>query len=143
MEHHGCDGIVWGVQPTLLNKSENGMESILGTGNAAVRPVFSGAWQNPPNENSKKDVLAINAQHVDVRQMVQASEFTIHGTETGINELPSAHEYMIKIIIPSSAKAGLLQALKLFHITESYLFPDLEHLAEDLVNNQYIGSSAD
>lgn len=131
------DGVVWGLQPTLLNKEQAGSESILGVGNKIVRPLFDEAWKAVPRDHSKAKVFAITAQHVDVRQMVQSSEFTLHGTAHPIEELPSADRFVIRIKIPSTAKCEMKQMLNLLHIKDSYLFPDLEHLAKELQENQY------
>ena len=131
------DGVVWGLQPTLLNKDQTESEVIFGVGNQRVRPIFDDAWKSTPSEHGKAKVLAITAQHVDVRQMVQSSEFTVHATPHPIEELQNADRFVVQVKIPSAAKRGMQQALNLLHIKDSYLFPDLEHLARELQENEY------
>jgi len=134
LEH---DGVVWGLLPTLLNKYQSETEGIFGVSNKMVRPIFDDAWKRTPSEKGQAEVLAIGAQHVDVRQMVQSSEFTVHATSRPIEELPNADRFVVRVKIPSAAKRGMQQALKLLHIKDSYLFPDLEHLAMELQENEY------
>lgn len=136
-ENDGHDGVIWGVQPTILNKHVHDYETIMDPFSKYVQPVFEGSWSRCPSEDSNKNAIAIAAQQFDLRQMVQSSEFTVHGNDIGINNLPSAHEYLIKIIIPSSEKSNLALELRLLNINESQLFPDLEHLAKDLTGTNY------
>ena len=131
------DGVVWGLQPTLLNKYQAESETILGIGNKIVQPIFADAWKGASSAPESAKVLAITAQHIDVRQMVQSSEFTLHGTPHPIEELQNADRFVVQIKIPSAAKRGIQQSLNLLHIKDSYLFPDLEHLAKELQQSQY------
>jgi hypothetical protein len=64
--------------------------------------------------------------------MVQLSEFTLHGVPTPIEELPNNEKFLMKFIIPRGAKARLRRFLRAFGVTNSTLFPDLEHLAGDV-----------
>jgi len=81
------DAIVWGLLPTSLNNFQVEIDGILGTGNEFVKPLFQNVWAAVANRVDAPQILAVNTQHVDVRQMVQASEFTIHGSETPITEV--------------------------------------------------------
>lgn len=136
-EFENQDGVVWGLLQTYLNKEQVGENQILGIGNKFVKPLFDDAWKASSNVKGDGKVVAISAQHVDVRQMVQASEFTLHGTSQPINELQNADQFLINIKIPAAAKRKISQTLALFNITESYLFPDLEHLAKELREKKY------
>lgn len=131
------DAVVWGLMPTALNNHQVGVNSILGTGSPKSRPVFSNVWSNPAEKVEAPNILAINTQHIDIRQMIQASEFTIHGSETRINDLPDADQFLVSITLPATSKPAYRQILKLLNITESYLFPDLEHLAKQIQSLRY------
>ena len=136
-EFENQDGVVWGLLPTYLNKEQVGEKGILGTGHKFVKPLFDEVWKGSSNVQGDGRVVAITAQHVDVRQMVQASEFTLHGTSQPINDLQNTDQFLVSIKIPAAAKRGISQALRLLNITESYLFPDLEHLAKELEKTKY------
>lgn len=126
------DGIVWGLMPTAFNNDQVGVEAIIGTGGIPARKVFSNVWSNPPEKVEAPQIMAINTQHVDIRQMIQASEFTIHGSDVGINNLQNAEQFLVSITIPAVTKGGFRQLLKILNFTDSYLFPDLEHLAKQI-----------
>ena len=69
--------------------------------------------------------------------MVQYSTFTIHGSTEPINQIPRNERFLIRYDIPAESKPGLLQSLNLLGIKKSFLFPDLEHLANDLPSIQF------
>ena len=76
----------------------------------SVRPVFSAVATHKRDEKTTK-TLAITAQHIDIRQMIQASEFTIHGTDTPLNKMPEADQFMVCLRIPHAAKKELRRSL--------------------------------
>ena len=131
------DGVVYGLMPTELNHKQVGTKSILGPGGAISHKVFDNVWKNPSEKYDAFNILAINTQHVDIRQMVQASQFTIHGTNTPITALEGARDCLVSITIPSSVKKSFRQIMNLFHFNDSYLFPDLEHLAQQIQTLNY------
>lgn len=62
--------------------------------------------------------------------MIQMSEFTIHGSRKPLETYNDAEEFLVKLIIPGACKTHFRERLIFFGISESYLFPDLEHLAK-------------
>ncbi len=131
------DAKVWGLMPTELNENQVSDSGIIGTGHEKVAKSFANVWKRPSERFDTPETIAINTQHVDVRQMVQASQFTIHGSETDMVELPNSKTFLCSITIPAASKNAFRQVLNLFHITESYLFPDLEHLAKQIQTLPY------
>lgn len=131
------DAVIYGLMPTELNHAQVGTKGILGTGNTTVRKVFDNVWKNPPEKIDAPNILAINTQHVDVRQMVQASQFTIHGASKPITDLEGAGGCLISITVPCAVKASFRQIMNLIHFNDSYLFPDLEHLARQIQSLNY------
>jgi hypothetical protein len=128
------DAVVWGLLPTALNNFQVGVDGILGTGNDFIKPLFNNVWAALSNKVEAPQILAVNTQHIDVRQMVQASEFTIHGSESPISELPDSDKFLVSITLPKESKIAFRQTLNVFNLTESFLFPDLEHLAKQIQN---------
>jgi len=131
------DSVVYGLMPTELNHAQIGIRGILGTGNPTAQKVFNNVWKNPDEKVEAPNILAINTQHVDIRQMIQSSQFTIHGSDVALTELKDAERYVISIIIPKAVKSAFRQILNLFHMNDSYLFPDLEHLARQIQSLPY------
>jgi hypothetical protein len=66
--------------------------------------------------------------------MAQSSEFTIHGVESGLEDMENAENFLVTIKIPKAAKENFRNMLDLIEITESHLFPDLEHLSRYIEN---------
>jgi len=83
-------------------------------------------------------IVALNTTQVYQRMMNQHSRFTIHGTKTPLNTLSDADQFVFKLVIPSTAKACIQQELLRMGIRLSILFPDLEHLAKDILEYPYV-----
>ncbi len=130
-EYDGKDGGLWGLQPSRLNMAQVEKKLILGSKNSLVSPLFQAAYELGKDPEAGK-TLAIMAQHIDIRQMVQASEFTIHGSDTPLDQIPEADQFLVRIRIPQEAKSTMRKCLDVFNVSESYLFPDLEHLSKEL-----------
>jgi hypothetical protein len=131
------DAVIWSLMPTVLNENKIGINGIVGTGHGKVRDSFANVWKRLPERKESSEIIAINTQHVDIRQMVQASQFTLHGSEADMTTLPNANDFLCSITIPAASKNHFHQVLNLFHVTESYLFPDLEHLAKQIQKLPY------
>lgn len=131
------DSSVWALAPTVLNETQTGERSTFGVGNARIRPLVQQAWQKPPGGSVDQSCLAINSQHQDVRQMVQAAACTIHGSEQPLEDRAAAETYLYSITIPANRKAAFRQLADLLHLSELYLFPDLEHLAKHVQRTQF------
>ena len=77
-------------------------------------------------------VAAFIPQHTILRHMVQKAHFTIHHTPKVMDELPSASEFLVKIIIPLDKRKEILEELQWAGISRDLLFPDLDNLAKHL-----------
>ena len=75
-ERYGSDnGVLWGLQPVALNDLQLREKVILGVSDPRVRPLVEAAFKLGAEKGTGK-AFAIAAQHVDMRQVLQASEFT-------------------------------------------------------------------
>ena len=128
---HDEDGAVWALVGANLNEDQTGEHSFLGLSRAPASTLFREAF-DPEGREPSNAIVAISSYETDIRMMVQLSEFTLHGAPTPIEELPNSKKFLAKFVIPKAAKLRLKLALNLFGISESTLFPDLEHLAADL-----------
>ena len=130
------DGILWGISPGHLNVSQNAsFDGILPNINPVVNDIFLSAFN--PTQKTPPYILSTHSVHASNRQMMQSSEFTIHGIDTPIESMKDSHKFISKIIIPNSCKNDFKVALDFFHITKSHTFPDLDHLAEELSEYKY------
>jgi hypothetical protein len=78
------------------------------------------------------DILAVVGFDVDLRMAVPQAGFTIHGTATPLDRRPGADRFLVKFIIPRTARARFAEELWSLGIRRSMLFPDLANLAQDL-----------
>ncbi|CRF32570.1 hypothetical protein BRSU_0878 [Brachyspira suanatina] len=89
-------------------------------------------------------IAACYPTHYDGRVYNQYSAFTVHNTmkklENINNELINndSKGFLDKIIIPSSKKKILLNDLKIMGITDSYIFPDFQHLSNNILDDKGI-----
>lgn len=81
--------------------------------------------------------IAVQADEIDTRMLVQRSTFTLHGGATPMIKLKDADTYLQSIIIPFDAKPSIRTSLKHLGIRQSTLFPDLTNLAADLAHADY------
>jgi hypothetical protein len=135
-------GALWALRPTSLNKQTGEVEGILGIESPLPRKLFQAPFQQNPNDPDT--AVAIVANQVDIRMLIQQSAFTIHGSESQpLEELPDHDEFLMRFEIPATAKEIIRTQLRWLGMTESYLFPDLEHLAKHLREKTFGGSQVD
>ena len=103
------------------------------------------AWHNRDVERFKDprfdlDVpIAFPATYQDQRMIAQRSCFTIHGSSLSpmqdilIDKGENLEEYLFEYEIDKNEKNSLLKELSVLGISAATIFPDLEHLAHDLV----------
>ena len=126
-------GSVWGLSPSRLNKAESNLNAIFTSEDTKLKPLIEAAFRLESGDNSvAKTIAAIGANHFDVRHMVQLSAFTIHGRAELLNHVSNAGTFLVKLDIPAEHKPKIRADLLNLGITESFLFPDLEHLARDI-----------
>ncbi|MEW6250350.1 MAG: FRG domain-containing protein [Planctomycetota bacterium] len=135
------DGAVWALSPDRLNESQFGQRGILSLDHRMVAPVVNAAFERSVSAASGI-TAAVAAQHVDLRQLVQGSEFTLHGSPVPLNQMPKSSEFLRCIKISAMFKFGLLRLLGLLGIHKSTLFPDLENLALELERTSFCTRTA-
>jgi hypothetical protein len=124
------DGCLYALNPYELNQKELGVQGTIIPNNVSGLPLIKKAFDSQAIDINK--VLAIEPSEVDIRMMVQLSTFTVHGTGKSIYDCAEIDDFLIKFLIPSNSKKLLRDELKYLGIRESNLFPDLEHLAQEI-----------
>ena len=82
--------------------------------------------------NPSEKILSVIGDHFDARHLIQSAAFTVHGTAIALNEHPERNQFLLEFEVLGEMKNNLLDTLKILGMRESYLFPDLDHLAHDL-----------
>jgi FRG domain-containing protein len=137
------DGVIWALDPLRLNEIELGTR-VLATaddpiGRLACRLPFV---EHPLAELDREPrgllgrleraVVAMEPRESFGRMLLQQSRFTVHGRSEGLDETPGEAPYLCRFVIPAASKAYFAQTLGLLGIRPSTVFPDLDHLAEEL-----------
>ena len=138
---------VWMLLPATLNENQWESKSIYYShapvSKAIARCAFDSTvtlkdalkeMEREEEMKTKKSgvAAAFIPQHTIMRHMVQKAHFTIHHTPKVMDELPSASEFLVKIIIPFDKRKDILKELRWAGVSWDLLFPDLDNLAKHL-----------
>lgn len=125
------DADLWVLCPERLNRVEFDRCMILSPyQDDEVKALFGVPFRDLPNAPRK--VAAVALREVDIRMSVQLAAFTVHGDPTPLNRRSDSDHFMCRFQIPKSAQSALKEQLFVLGIRKSNLFPDLDHLAEEL-----------
>jgi hypothetical protein len=124
-----ADGALWALDPTRMNELVLGAKGTLAPDETVVAPLMN--IHADPSSLEDRDVAALTPAQADPRTMIQLSCFTIHANATPLDGRPNSEAFLRKIVIDARSKHAVRASLKELGLTNSYLFPDLEHLAEE------------
>ena len=125
---------IWAVSPGKLNGVCRKDDRIYLLGQQEVLPVLLPAFRS--GQPVRQEALGVLATEIDLRMMLQQSCFTIHGSPTALEEMKGSESFLIKFIIPETAKPTIAEDLRLLGIRTSTIFPDLGHLAMEITETQ-------
>lgn len=123
------DGAIWLLNPFALNEIFSNEYVVFDAAADVIEKLFI--------MHNIETVAAIAPSHIDIRMLIQASNFTIHGNNKPLNSYENSTKYLHKFKIPADRKSRIKKDLNRIGITESYLFPSLEHLAKELSDTKY------
>ncbi len=141
------DSCVWMILPDTLNKNQWESRIVYYSHAHVPKAIARCAFNshvtlegtlkvmagNRKREIEKSGVVAaFIPQHTILRHMVQKAHFTIHHTPKVMDKLPSASEFLVKIIIPFDKRKEILGELRWAGVSRDLLFPDLDNLAKHL-----------
>lgn len=124
-------GVLWALSPAKLNETEFQANMLLSPYQREdINLLFKVPFVDSVAGANK--VAAVPIRHIDIRQTVQLSVFSIHGNKSPLNHHKENEQFLIKFEIPAKSKKLLRLDLVSFGIRESNIFPDLDHLAGEL-----------
>jgi hypothetical protein len=127
--YQGENERIWCLQPYKLNLLYN-VNGIALPQMDDAKFLCQDAFFKDQSPSAK--ILSVTGDHFDVRHLVQSAAFTIHGITIALNEHQKRDQFLLEFEVSGKMKSNLLDALKVVGIRESYIFPDLDHLALDL-----------
>jgi hypothetical protein len=126
------DAGVWVLAPGLLNEGEGFGKCIFPADANTIQdmllPAFKEYEQNPKIYDK---IIACYSTENNLRMYSQQSCFTIHNSLRRLENICNKNT-LYKIIIPEDKRAYFLNSLEVFGITESFVYPDLDHISNDL-----------
>jgi hypothetical protein len=125
------DACIWMLAPHLLNTSEE-FEDITPPIDAHMcEEMLTPAFTDGDPETNK--VMAVMAAERDLRMFVQQGCFTVHSNRQPLNERKESAKYLARIVIPAESVRKIAFEIDVAGFRKGDLFPDLDHLAEELV----------
>jgi hypothetical protein len=129
------DAALWALNPFGLNSTQFKKSVLFSDFSDEVRLLFAAALQNEAQPLEK--IAALSSTERNLRMLVQMARFTSHGSKAPLETVESADTFLAKCLVPASAKPLLSRFLFDVGIRLSNLFPDLEHLARDMLGRKY------
>ena len=158
--HEESDACLWALSPTKLNveyadpanpgtsqrglidPDERPVQAIvmktIGFKDEAIRNRIFPEVPEELGLPSLPQVIALASMEMDERIVAQTGRFTLHGSSSPLDCLNGKEEFLRKFTIPSLAKKKLRNMLNLMGIRRWTLFPDLQSLASELKDNDFI-----
>lgn len=124
------DGALFALSPYKLNELKAEIDELFMPEDEKSKLIMAPAFDRSAEEFA--EVIAIRPAEVDVRLMVQMSEFTLNGYDVALEDLSRSREFLMKFRVASESKYELRKDLKRLGIRLSSVYPDLEHLAEEI-----------
>lgn len=131
--YDNVDGCITVIAPEILNDIQKLGYYIYPIDSAHALDMLALAFKKELKNNSNEKIMAVFPTSNDLRIYAQRSAFTIHDTEKTIYEVCN-NKYIYKIVIPKENKNYFRNILKTMDFTESLLFPDIEHIAKNVID---------
>ncbi len=132
------DAGIWVLAPDLFNEQEGFGRCIYpidaDTSQEMLLPAFKHSHHNPALRDK---ILACHSTENNLRMYYQQSSFTIHNSLRRLEDICDENT-LYKIIIPCDRKKYFIDSLRVFGITESFIYPDLDHISSDLKHSYNI-----
>ena len=126
------DACVWVLAPGLLNEKEGFGNCIYPIDADTTQEMLLPAFKhNHHNSDLRDKILACSSTENNQRMYAQQSNFTVHNSLQRLEDICDEN-MLYKIIVPHSRKKYFIESLRVFGITEGSVYPDLDHIANDL-----------
>lgn len=126
------DAAVWVLIPERFNEMMGFGFCIYPVDAETTQEMLLPAFKHNHHNHELDDrILACSSTDNNLRMYMQQSNFTVHNSLRRLEDICD-EETLYKIIIPADRKHYFLHSLRVFGITESWIYPDLDHISRDL-----------
>lgn len=130
-KERAADACIWILLPSKLNAMQDFGPYIYPIDSCTALEMLKPAFSDKDLDRSVTDkILACFSTNNDLRMYSQQAAFTIHNTK---NKLIDYFGILYKINIPYKKLDYFKNILNTVGITDSFIFPDLEHIAKDVL----------
>lgn len=128
----GEEASLWALDPGGLNRRQFEGNGIFAGDHPRVARMMHGVRDRELLEDK---AMAALLPERSMRMAVQRTAFTIHTPMVDLRHLEGHEEFLVEFRIPAGEKKLLKVQLAMLGITRVTLYPDLDHLGEDLAEN--------
>lgn len=128
-KYYRVDAVVWALDPQKLNELQGHDYYLPPLDHESITQYVEGAHTS---QKQTGEIIACCNVENDLRMYVQQANFTIHDTDIPMDEIDLFNSCLTKLIIPSTTKRTFFSQLKRLGFKKSTVFPDIEHIAEEL-----------
>lgn len=126
------DACIWVLDPGSLNQKEGFGNCIYPVDALTVQDMLEPAFKESGNNLEVSDkIIACYSTDNNLRMYSQQSCFTIHNSEKRLVDICD-RRMLCKLRIPSERREYFLNSIQVFGITEGFIYPDLDHISNDL-----------
>ena len=130
-QYPNTDACLWILKPRLLNEEGFGNYVYPVDAETSQKMLLPAFKERGYEEELTDKILACFSTDNNPRMYAQQSCFTIHNSTKRLEDI-CLGKMLYKIKIPSAARENLYQSLDIFGISESYVYPDLDHISSDI-----------
>lgn len=124
----GQDAAVWCLKPTMLNKNANIVDKVEGQYIPSFEDDELSSYSTESvRQNARLELLPVAtiATRNNARIQAQMGTFTIHHNKQVAIEDVGDQSHVVKYLIPTAARGGLLKDLRLLGLSKFSMFPEL------------------
>ena len=126
------DACIWVLVPGKLNEQEGFGNCIYPLDADTAQEMLLPAFKHRGHNEALNDkIIACRSTENNLRMYSQQANFTIHNSLRKLEEVCD-EETLYKMIIPANRRAYFLESLRVFGITEGFVYPDPDHISSDL-----------
>lgn len=130
------DACIWILIPSKLNMIQGFGPYVYPIDSSTALEMLKPAFTDKDIDASKENkILSCFSTNNDLRMYSQRAAFTIHNTN---QKLIDYADILHKVVIPYNRINYFKNIVNTVGLTDKYVFPDLEHIAKDIVHRYSI-----